>query len=249
MSPMLSVAAPDSARISTLLPTVKCSNCAQPVALSQLSDHVCSPNTPISPRPQSIRSLKPKSPSPPSIRAFSPKPPMPSPPKLAPPIQQAAPPTQYMGPPIQQRTQVQPPHRPPALNIALATAPPAQIPFPSVAKTPPSHPADYMPGGASGMAGVGRRAFQVAAHAALFAQHLQGHHTVNRYPSAPEVPFGLQQDHRDIAPQYLDIGTSRGGSHISTLLFLLLHYPLAFFTLLTTLVSSYTPFIILLYIP
>jgi len=50
-------------RLSQLLPTVKCSSCSQPVPLSDLSDHVCSPPPPLPSAP-----LPPKSPA-------SPKPP------------------------------------------------------------------------------------------------------------------------------------------------------------------------------
>lgn len=42
-----------------------------------------------------------------------------------------------------------------------------------IATTPPPRKEDYMPGGQSGMAGVGRRAFQAVAHAALLTQHWQ----------------------------------------------------------------------------
>ena len=52
-------------RLSQLLPTVKCSSCSQPVALADLSDHVCSkpPPLPSSPLPPKSPGMSPKPPS------------------------------------------------------------------------------------------------------------------------------------------------------------------------------------------
>ncbi|EAU88673.2 hypothetical protein CC1G_01046 [Coprinopsis cinerea okayama7 len=46
-SAMLAPAPGGPGRISQLLPTVKCSNCNQPVPLSELGDHVCAPAPPV----------------------------------------------------------------------------------------------------------------------------------------------------------------------------------------------------------
>ncbi|KAF8891274.1 hypothetical protein BD779DRAFT_1514257 [Infundibulicybe gibba] len=53
MAQLLSPNPPAAGRISQLLPTVKCSNCNQPVPLAELGDHTCSapPATPTLPKP------------------------------------------------------------------------------------------------------------------------------------------------------------------------------------------------------
>ena len=43
MASLLSPTGPDPGRISQILPTVKCSNCNQPVPIAELGDHVCPP--------------------------------------------------------------------------------------------------------------------------------------------------------------------------------------------------------------
>ncbi len=45
MAQLLSPAGPAPGRISQILPTVKCSNCNQPVAITDLEDHICAPPT------------------------------------------------------------------------------------------------------------------------------------------------------------------------------------------------------------
>ncbi|KAJ8454657.1 hypothetical protein ONZ51_g12902 [Trametes cubensis] len=47
MAQLLAPAAPGSERISQILPTVKCSNCNQPVRIADLGDHVCAPVPPV----------------------------------------------------------------------------------------------------------------------------------------------------------------------------------------------------------
>ncbi|KAI0647331.1 hypothetical protein C8Q79DRAFT_620800 [Trametes meyenii] len=47
MAQLLAPAQPGSERISQILPTVKCSNCNQPVRIADLGDHVCAPVPPV----------------------------------------------------------------------------------------------------------------------------------------------------------------------------------------------------------
>lgn len=87
----------------------------------------------------------------------------------------------------------------------------SHVPFPTIS-TPPPRPEDYMPGGESGMAGVGRRAFQAAAHAAIFAQHKQ----IHQYPYNPQLSLGIQGNEYK-PPQFLDIAGSSGRGQSSVI--------------------------------
>lgn len=46
MAQLLAAAPPEPGRISQILPTVKCSNCNQPVPIAELGDHICAPPPP-----------------------------------------------------------------------------------------------------------------------------------------------------------------------------------------------------------
>ena len=121
---------PNSERISQLLPTVKCSSCNSPVAISSLADHVCSP---MSSAPRSPPPLRPTntSASQPRVRTLSsgsnarkatPTPPpvgrLPAPPPLKPP-QHVQPPvrsdSRIVSPRIPGPPQTQAPQHPPSL--------------------------------------------------------------------------------------------------------------------------------------
>lgn len=172
MSPLLTPARSDgsSSRASHILPTVKCSSCNQPVPLSALGGHVCSP--------QPLLSLSKQTPSP---------------------QQQLAPHEQLR---LRSNSQSVPRSRPSLIKPQLPNAT-SHVPFPSVS-TPSPRPEDYMPGGESGMAGVGRRAFQAAAHAAVFAQH---------HPQHPYIAYSHTgvRGNEYVAPQFLDIASSGRG--------------------------------------
>ncbi|TFK54749.1 hypothetical protein OE88DRAFT_951456 [Heliocybe sulcata] len=57
MASLLSPAPSGPPRLSQLLPTVKCSNCNEPVALSELGEHVCAPAPPLPKSPVSAKSV------------------------------------------------------------------------------------------------------------------------------------------------------------------------------------------------
>ncbi|KZT26549.1 hypothetical protein NEOLEDRAFT_1177545 [Neolentinus lepideus HHB14362 ss-1] len=57
MASLLSPAPSGPPRLSQLLPTVKCSSCNAPVALSELGDHVCKPAPPLPNSPGSTKSV------------------------------------------------------------------------------------------------------------------------------------------------------------------------------------------------
>lgn len=73
----------------------------------------------------------------------------------------------------------------------------SRVPFPTMA-TPAPRPEDYMPGGQSGMAGVGRRAFQSPAFAPVFV-----------LDAIQQPPQGMQ-GRRPNPPQFLDIASTSG---------------------------------------
>lgn len=158
-----------SSRASHILPTVKCSSCSQPVPLTSLGAHVCSPqHPPPSPSKYKLSSQQQFVPNQqPRLRSDSQSVPRPRPSFIKPPAQDAT----------------------------------SHVPFPTVS-TPPPRPEDYMPGGESGMAGVGRRAFQAAAHAAIH-QHQQ-----LQYPYTADLP--TRNPGSDYSSQFLDITGSSG---------------------------------------
>ncbi|KAF8586572.1 hypothetical protein K439DRAFT_1659657 [Ramaria rubella] len=167
---------------SNFLPTVKCSICGLPVPLTSLGQHVCSP-------PQQRH-----------------------PPTPVSPFQQHPVPPAQLVPPMQPRTRTDS-QSPPRLRPSITTTPDpnaiSHVPFPTVS-TPPPRQEDYMPGGESGMAGVGRRAFQAAAHAAVFAQH-QYNHSHHHNPSSYTIPpMASMQGRRPHLPQFLDIARASG---------------------------------------
>ncbi|KAI5124521.1 hypothetical protein M0805_003045 [Coniferiporia weirii] len=153
-------------RISQILPTVKCSSCGRPVALSDLGDHVCPPPPPSTPRPsallakirqasQSISIPNPlntqRTPSP-SPRAQTPvvarsktpqpAPPLPSMPPVAAPLPRQATPGARSQIPSMIRTQTpqQPPPQMPPPPTPRTPGPPARFDAPSRAGTPQMPP-------------------------------------------------------------------------------------------------------------
>ena len=109
-----------------------------------------------------------------------------------PPLRQPVPPQESRS-----RSNSQPVHQ-----LSVTSNATSHVRFPTIS-TPPPRPEDYMPGGESGMAGVGRRAFQAAAHAATFAQH-QPHHPS---PYNPPLSPGMQGNEYN-PPELLDIARS-----------------------------------------
>lgn len=127
---------PNSERVSQLLPTVKCSSCNSPVAISNLADHVCSPmssaaRTPSPRRPTNTSTSQPRvrtlssgsnarraTPTPPPV-ARLPPPPL-KPPQHVKPLQHVQQP-QHVQPPVRSTSR--------AVSPRIPTGPP-QTPAP-----------------------------------------------------------------------------------------------------------------------
>jgi hypothetical protein len=178
------------------LPSVKCSTCARLVPLSELGAHVCSaeprrpsPSPGLSPPPHDHMRHHNLSPRPMPSRPVITPPPRSS--SADPPRGQAMP-LGFGGIALPPRAQVRPP--PPMMMSPQASLAP---------------PPESESGGAAGMAGVGRRAFQAAAHAAMITTsmgHQHQQHPFHRIPSpmAPPAPAGMG-GRRSNSPPYLTI--------------------------------------------
>ncbi|WVQ71747.1 hypothetical protein IAR50_001288 [Cryptococcus sp. DSM 104548] len=167
-------------RASVVLPTVTCSSCAAPIALSSLGDHICQPVPPI-PRAQPSRPAQIAIPQsrqrapgwPPSRQETTPsypaRPPFASPSSAHPsPVDLAAP----RRPSPNTLNPHSPTNFPSIYSPQIKTPSPSSPFFPNSAGEYSSHPSpdhmqipmvDTVVGGESGMAGVGRRAFAAAA--------------------------------------------------------------------------------------
>ncbi|KAI0819558.1 hypothetical protein BC628DRAFT_1545689 [Trametes gibbosa] len=168
MAQLLAPAAPGSERISQILPSVKCSNCNQPVRLAELGDHVCAPLPPV----PSLPALKTPS-SPRSVAALLPtrlQNLVSTPPAQSPPRKQSvsqAPPRQNSPAPAPQPHSSQPTRR----SRAPGAPPPARTPTPHIEP-------DTKSGGEAGMAGRVLPPSQEAPKV-----------TLPDAPSTPRLPF------------------------------------------------------------
>ena len=213
-------------RVISNLPTVRCATCGRELALDQLGDHSCVPNTnspppslpspspPTSPAPapapSRLHSPSPTTPvmmmHPRALMPGDPRPmmartPSPLPPKQNQFIEQNQQLPGRMIPHHQQQQQQRPPQPPWEPPMQYQPMPQRQAPLPP--SSPPMQ-LDTKSGGEAGMAGVGRRGFAMVAAAAMFAASAaQVHNNHTPVPTDPGRRFNV--------PQYLDINSANAG--------------------------------------